>query len=106
MTDEDLRFFPNKSVWWLPEGSVHLVSPQDMYLDLQTMSTLFKLGLKRLGFDFPQLGNSQPQIMIMMMRAAKDGLLVGEICILELVGGPKRRKARNLTSARGRKICF
>ena len=89
MTDEDLRFFPNKSVWWLPEGSLHLVSPQDMYLDLQTMSTLFESGLKRLGFDFPQLGNSQPQIMIMMMRAAKDGLSVGRDMHLRTGGRTK-----------------
>ena len=100
MTDEDLRFFPNKSVWWLPAGSLHLFSPQDMYLDLQTMSTLFDSGFKTWLQFFPYALKyprtvKKPLFMtmkvIMMMRAAYDGLLVGEICILELVGGPKRR---------------
>ena len=37
---------------------MHLVSPQDMYLDLQTMSTLFESGSKRLGFNFSRMPSS------------------------------------------------
>ena len=52
MTGKHLRFFPNKSVCWFPAGPVHLVSAQDMYLDLKMMRTLFVPAFKTVKVEF------------------------------------------------------